>query len=320
MENIIYIKKLDDYDGIINCKSKLPVTLKKIIFLYKNIFNIITKQSKEGFNIWVLPFQEKISDNKLNKMINKQIKKYKITENTRLVVSNSLLSKNMIDILRKYNINYFNGNLIKKILIFKVLDYINNLQNKELNKRNITILVNEDNNINKYIVKYITLNSKTTKIVSKKINKFKALEEELYNEYGVAIQFSNSYKKSLLKAEIIINLDFDEVEINEYNINNNAIIINTKNSLKIKSKLFNGIVVNSYRIKFSQEIKNRFTQNNLLHRYDNLILYESIINDKSADYTKIIEQLDEDKVKIINLMGNNGIINKKEFKIISEIS
>lgn len=320
MENIIYIKKLDDYDEIINCKLKLPVTLKKIIFLYKNIFNIITKQSKEGFNIWVLPFQEKISDNKLNKIINKQIKKNKITENTRLVVSNSILSKNITDILRKYNINYFNGNLIKKILIFKVLDYINNLQNEELNKRNITILVNEDNNINKYIVKYITLNSKTTKIVSKKINKFKALEEELYNEYGVAIQFSNSYKKSLLKSEIIINLDFDEVEINEYNINNNAIIINTKNSLKIKSKLFNGIVINSYEIKFLQKLKNKFNKNNLLHRYDNLILYESIIDWKNANDKNIIEKIEEDNIKIINLIGNNGIINKKEFKIISEIS
>ena len=116
MENIIYIKKLDDYDEIINCKLKLSLTLKKIIFLYKNIFNIITKQSKDEFNIWVLPFQEKISDNKLNKIIDKQIKRYKITENTRLVVSKSLLSKNMTDILRKYNINYFNGNLIKKIL------------------------------------------------------------------------------------------------------------------------------------------------------------------------------------------------------------
>ena len=316
MENIIYIKKLDDYDEIINCKLKLSLTLKKIIFLYKNIFNIITKQSKDEFNIWVLPFQEKISDNKLNKIIDKQIKRYKITENTRLVVSKSLLSKNMTDILRKYNINYFNGNLIKKILIFKVLDYINNLQNKELNKRNITILVNEDNNINKYIIKNIALNSKTTKIVSKKINKFKALEEELYNEYGVAIQFSNSNKKSLSKSEIIINLDFDEVEVNEYDINNNAIIINTKNSLKVKSKLFNGIVINSYEIKFLQKLKNKFNNNNLLHRYDNLILYESIIDWKNANDKNIIEKIEEDNIKIINLIGNNGIINKKEFKII----
>ena len=316
MENIIYIKKLDDYDEIINCKLKLSVTLKKIIFLYKNIFNIITKQSKDEFNIWVLPFQEKISDNKLNKIIDKQIKRYKITENTRLVVSKSLLSKNMTDILRKYNINYFNGNLIKKILIFKVLDYINNLQNKELNKRNITILVNEDNNINKYIIKNIALNSKTTKIVSKKINKFKSLEEELYNEYGVAIQFSNSNKKSLSKSEIIINLDFDEVEVNEYDINNNAIIINTKNSLKVKSKLFNGIVINSYEIKFIQKLKNKFNKNNFLNRYDNLILYESIIDWKNANDKNIIEKIEEDNIKIINLIGNNGIINKKEFKII----
>lgn len=317
MEDVIYLKKVDDYDEVVNCKMKLPLILKKIIFLYKNIFNITTKNSKDGFNIWILPFQEKISDSKLEKIINKQIKTNKITENTKVTVANSLIFMNITNILKKYNINYFNGNLIKKILLFKVLDYINNLQNEELNKRNITILVNENNELNNYVIKNIALNSKTTKVVSKKIYQFKILEEKLYNDYGVAIQFSNSYKKSLLKSEIIINLDFEEIEINEYDINNNAIIINTKNYLKVKSKLFNGMVVNSYRIKFLQELKDIFSRNNLLHRYDNLILYESIINWKNTNYKEIAEK---DDIKIINLIGNNGIINKREFKIMSEKS
>lgn len=317
MEDVIYLKKVDDYDEVVNCKMKLPLILKKIIFLYKNIFNITTKNSKDGFNIWILPFQEKISDSKLEKIINKQIKTNKITENTKMTVANSLISMNITNILKKYNINYFNGNLIKKILLFKVLDYINNLQNEELNKRSITILVNENNELNNYVIKNIALNSKTTKVVSKKIYQFKILEEKLYNDYGVAIQFSNSYKKSLLKSEIIINLDFEEIEINEYDINNNAIIINTKNYLKVKSKLFNGMVVNSYRIKFLQELKDIFSRNNLLHRYDNLILYESIINWKNTNYKEIAEK---DDIKIINLIGNNGIINKREFKIMSEKS
>ena len=319
MEDIIYIKKLDDYDEIVNFKIKLPLLLKKIIFLYKNIFNIITKKNS-GFNIWILPFQDKISENKLEKMIKKQIKKDKIAETTEMVVANNLISKNILDLLKKYNINYFNGNLIKKILLFKALDYINEIQKEELNKRNITILANENNEFNTYIIKNIALNSKTTKVVSKKIYQFKVLEEKLYDDYGIAIQFSNSYKKSLLKSEIIINLDFEEIEINEYNINHNAIIINTKNSLRIKSKLFHGIVVNSYRVKFLRELKEMFSKENLLHRYDNLILYESILNWKNKDYEKIAQKIEEDNIKIINLIGNNGIINKKEFKIMNEKS
>lgn len=316
MDNIIYIKKLDDYDEIVKCKMRLPLILKKIVFLYKNIFNIITKKHDE-LNIWILPFQEKISDNKLERIIKKQINKNKMTEKTKIVIANSLISKDITSIFKRYNINYFNGNLIKKVLVFKVLDYINMIQNQESNKRNITILAKENNELNDYIIKNIALNSKTTKIVSKKIYQFKTLEEKLYDDYGVAIQFSSSYKKSLLQSEIIINLDFDEIEINEYDINHHAIIINTENSLKIKSKLFNGIIVNLYKIRFLHDLKEMFSNNNLLHKYDNLILYESIIDWKNINYKEIVEK---DDIKIINLIGNNGIINKREFKIMSEKS
>ena len=319
MDNIIYIKALDDYDEIVKSKIKLPLIVKKIVFLYKNIFNIITKKNDE-LNIWILPFQEKISDDKLEKMIEKQVNKNKITENVKIVVANSLISKNIINILKKYNIKYFKGNLIKKILVFKVLDYINMIQNEKLNKRNITILAKENNELNNYIIKNVALNSKITKVVSKNIYQFKTLEEKLYDEYGIAIQFSNSYKKSLLQSEIIINLDFNEIEINEYDIKHNAIIINTEGSLKVKSKLFNGIVVNSYRIKFLQNLKEMFSRNNLLYKYDNLILYESIIDAKNADYSKIVNKVEKGYIKITNLIGNNGIINKREFKIMSEKS
>ena len=218
MDNIIYIKKLDDYDEIVNCKIKIPTILKKLIFLYKSIFGIITKKNKGEFNIWILPFQEKISDNRLEKLIDRQITKGRITENTKLVVANSILSENIIAILKNYNINYFQGNLIKKLLIFKVLDYINNLQNKELNRQDITILVNKNNEINSYIIEKIALNSKTIKVVSKAIYQFKNLEQRLYAQYGIAMQFSNSYRKSLLKSKIIINLDFNEEELSKYSI------------------------------------------------------------------------------------------------------
>ena len=47
-------------------------------------------------------------------------------------------------------------------------------------------------------------------------------------------------------------------------------------------------------------------------------LYESIINWKLDNCDKIIEKIEEDNIKIVNLIGNNGIINKKEFKIMSQ--
>lgn len=317
MEEIIYLKKLDDYEEITNCKIRLPLALKKIIYLIKNVLNIITIRKRKEFCIWILPFQEKISNKKLEKCINKRIKKIEKKENIKIVIANGIFNNSLTKILKQNGIYYFEGNNIKKMLILKVLDYINLLQKKELNKRNITILADESNEFNNYIIKNIALQSKTTKIVSKKIYKFKELEQSLYDDYGIALQFSNSYKKSLLKSEVIINLDFNSMEINEYDINNNAIIINTQNTIKIKSKLFNGIVINSYRIKFLNDIKEKFSEENLLHRYDNLILYESYIKWNTNSYTKIQEEIQNDNIKILNLVGNNGVINKKEFKIVS---
>lgn len=315
MGKVIYLKRVDDYDEIIKNKIKLPLTFKRIIYLYKNIFNKITEKKNDNLNIWIFPFKEKVSDNKLEKILVKQIKKRKLSDNTKVVVSDNLIKHNIVDILKKYEIEIINGKMIKKILIFKALDLICEIQKKELNSREITILADENSKINNYIIKKLALQVKTLKIVSKKIYKFKILEEELYKNYGIAIQFSNSYKKSLLKSEIIINLDFNEMEINEYEINNKAIIINTEESLKIKTKLFNGIIINLYKIKFSKELRDIFSRNGLLHRYNNLILYESIMNLNENEYSELLEK---DKVRITNFIGNNGIINKKEFKIIAK--
>ena len=134
------------------------------------------------------------------------------------------------------------------------------------------------------------------------------MEEKLYNENGIAIQFSNSYKKSLKKSDIIINLDFCETDINEYEINTNAIIINTEDKLKIKTKLFNGIVVNSYNIKFVKTVNKLNEIIKILDEFDNLFIYESIINSDNKYL------LNDNNVKVINTIGNNGIILDKEFK------
>lgn len=301
MENIIYIKTMDCYDEIINIK--LSLFLKKLIFKYKKIFNIITKRNLNGLNIWVLPSEKKISDIKLDKIINKQIKKGYILKNSKLVLSNNL-NKGIFD---KYNIKYFNGNYAKKVLLIDVLDYINKLQNRKIKDRDIVILANKNNEKISSIIEQIALNSKATKIVSKKIYKFKNLEQKLLNEYGVPIQFSNSYRKSLLKSEIIINLDFSPIEINEYNINKKAIIINTENPIKIKSKQFSGIIVNSFNIKFTNKIKEILNKNNTFHKFDNLILYESMVD---SNYLK----QGINSIEIINLIGTNGQINNKEFE------
>ncbi len=58
---------------------------------------------------------------------------------------------------------------------------------------------------------------------------------------GIAITITNNKRKSLLKAKIIINMDFDEELINSFNLNSKALVIQLNKEIYIKSKLFNGI-------------------------------------------------------------------------------
>ena len=241
MSNIVYIKKVDDYDEILKEKYyKIPLILKKLMFMYKNMFNKITKKNIDGENIWILPIQDKIIYNKFKKMM-KEIYKYK--EYT-YVISEDLSTAQVYKLMKEYDISYLKGNDIKKYLISKVLEYINNLQNKELGNTEISILIKDISEFNIYLVEKLSKVLKNIKVVTPNIYKFKKLEEKLYNEYGIALQLSNSYKKSLSKSNMIVNLDFNQIDINEYEIFNSAIIINTSEEIiKIKSKLFNGIVI-----------------------------------------------------------------------------
>lgn len=295
MEDIIYLKLVQDYEDILNDNKFM--FFKKIILKFKNRFNIITKKRINNFNFWILAYKESISNNKLEKIIKKNF----LNKDIKLVLSDKLNKKETLKVLDKYNIKYINGSLAKKKLIFRVLDYINKIQSKKNIQREITVLVNENSELNINIITRLAFECKSLKIVSQKIYEFKNLEEKLYNENGIAVQFSNSYSKSLKKSEIIINLDFTEQLINEYEINKNAIIINTERKIKIKSKMFNGVLINSISIRLPQNIK----KIKYINEFNNLLIYESLIENN----------LQNANVKILKLIGLNGYIEKREFII-----
>lgn len=312
---IVYLKEVDTYNDILKKEhNRLPLIFKKIIFLFKNIFNLVTKKQVEGANIWILPIKERYCMDKLEKIFKKNLV---CTENI-YVISNEL-EKNKIykcmDILR---IEYLTEEKIKKILLINILKYISKIQKKDISSIELSILVNKASEINLFLIEELCKLVKNVKIISLNIHKFKSLEEKLYNEYGIAIQFSNSYKKSLEKSKIIINLDFSDIEINEYKIFDYAIIISCiTDNIKIKSKLFNGLIINSWEINFRKEIIDKLKKEQIYSNFRKLILYASIIENEK-DISKIFEIIELDKVRITNLIGNNGYINKKEIKNIDK--
>lgn len=299
MNKIVYLKEID--------KSLYlnKITL-KIQYWFKRVFNIIKKVKIENVEIWNLPINSDDNVKKIQKVFAKLLNSQNF-----YVLSQNLENKKIYNVLNDKEIKYLKTGKIKKLLSIKILEYILSIQKREIQNTEVNILVKESSNINSYIIEEIAKNALNVKIISNNIYKFKKIEEKLYDEYGIAIQFSNSYKKSLSKSNIIINLDFDEIDLNEYLIYDRAIIINCINqNIKIKSKLFNGVVINSVNISFNQELKDKFKNLGLYNDFSSLILLASVLEQENYK-TDINNYL----VKIKNLYGNNGQISKNELKL-----
>lgn len=303
MKNIIYLKNTKNFEELITDKlKKMPMFAKKIIFKFYSLFKIVSKRNLNGFKLWILPIEDIQNEKEVIKAI-KKLQKYK---DNIFVLSKDLNSKKVHKIFEDLNVYYLEPTISKKVLVFETLKYINKVQGCKTDEMDLTILVNNTSNLNMYLIEELSHKVRNIKIVSKNIYKFKKMEEKLYNEYGIALQFSNSYRRSLLKSKIILNFDFTQTDIDEYNINNSAMLINcTCNSIKIKSKLFNGIVINSYKLKIKDM--------SLLNEFEELLIYESIILIKN-NINEIFKEIEESKISIIGFIGNNGVITKKELK------
>ncbi len=102
-------------------------------------------------------------------------------------------------------------------------------------------------------IRKIAKEYKRVNIITNHISKFKNIEKQILENEGIMITVVNNKRKSLVKAKIILNVDFPTELINKYNIYEEAIIINLQGNVKINSKRFNGININDYEITYSND-------------------------------------------------------------------
>ena len=201
---------------------------------------------------------------------------------------------------------------IKEILNkeYKVKEILKNKENKTIYRDNIIQIINnvillkghipkevniyiliKSNNIVNYQMLINMINSfKTINIITPKIQNFIKLEEKLEEESEL-ISVLNNKRKSLLKAEYIINIDFLEDDIDKYNINRNSIIFNISNNTINNICGFDGVIINNIELI-------------------------SLVNEKFD----LQDEYEENKVQIINrinknmykLVGKNGYIYNSE--------
>ncbi len=263
-----------------------------------NMFNRIEYNE----NFINLPINE---ESKLrNKKIKRIIKKLK-DNNIRTV----LLSKHLNGIqelknqIYSNNINILEGRYLFKLLITESIEYICKQSNKKIEDLEISFLTNDANNLNKQIILEISQKVKRLNIITNHIEEFQDIENYLYNDMGIMIKLSNNKKTDLIKTNIIINMDFMEDIINQYNFPKQGIIININGGIKIKSKKFNGININKYTVKMPDKYR--------IEGFYNECVYESYIWGKEYDLAR--KQILDDKIRIKNLIGEKGIINSWEF-------
>ena len=249
----------------------------------------------------ILPINEKTKEKQIEKIAKKTIKVIgKISNSKKIVLSKKMKKEEKyINYLNEYGIEIADGRWLFEILLTDIVNYI--VEKQKIERVNISVLINdltdkEFENIKLLAQKYMTIN-----IVTNHIEKFRKLEQQL-QEKGIIATITNNKKKSLMKSQIIINIDFPKELINKYRINESATIVNVKRPIKITQKRFNGVTVNDYEIEYRNDICN---EKFFVDKYNLKDFYEAEMY-KRDSFTNLRKKIKNDKVLINKLYLNNG--------------
>ena len=271
----------------------------------------IEKRDKHIFPIHKIKIEQDNCKIYLNlekgKNIRKVINKLINNEATNVVLSKELSkNKDLINALNANNIKVFDGRWLEKYISFEILDYV--IEQKVLKKQEteIAITTNEITDLSIEIIKVLAKQYKRVTVVTNYIAKLRKIEKEIYEKNGILILISNNQKKSLVKPQIILNLDFNKEVFNKYKINENALIINLEGDMKILTKRFNGININDYEIEVGKE-ENIWREN--MKNFKNKDLLEAVLYMKDT-FQNIRSKIAQNKISIKEVFGINGKIER----------
>ncbi len=278
------------------------------IYKLKNKFVRLKEEKIENGEIVFLPNLERYTYEKLSRCL-------MIKGITKVCVSDVLLkNKDFLNFLNYNNIEILDGRWLFRHMSFDIVKYICNSKKEKINYQEISILANDIDRILKQIIFELAKEVKVVNLITQNEIKFKKIEKEIYDTYGILLNVNNNYQKSLIKSNIILNFDFEEDELNKYNINSKASIINFKDEINIREKNFSGINVNFFELTIPMKYIRECVY---LKDFDSTIFYESLIYKKTSP-ENIMRQIKNDKVNINFLVGKNGRIRKNEYLKLSK--
>ena len=276
-------------------KNDKPTWIEKIIPIIKVENNTIK-----------LPYKENINQNKIEKLAQKTKKVLeKNSTSQKVVLSKEIQKENLyINYLNTYGLKIQDGRWLFEILITDIIEYIINKKNLETSKLKISMLINDITDFEIENIKLLAKKYKNLNIVTNHIEKIKKIEEELLEKEGIMITVTNNRKKSLVKSDIIYNVDFPEEILNKYVITDDAIIINLRGKMKIKKKRFNGIIINNYEINLRDDKKD---EKMISKKYYFRDIYQAELYQKQG-FNNLKEKVKKDNVRVSKLFLSNGEI------------
>ena len=254
----------------------------------------------------ILPIKEKYKSKekkiKTEQELYKKTKKIIDKANSKKVILSKKVQnlKTYVNNIQSLELDIVNGKWLFFILFSEVLEYI--IQKEKIKKQDtdIHILINDVNDNTIKLIKIVSKTYKNVYIVTKHIEKFKRIEEQILEENGTIIMIMNNKKKSLAKAKIIVNIDFPQELINQYIIYEQAIIVDCYGNITINKKRFNGLIIQNYDIDIKD--KNKYYLEN--EKYFTKELYEAEFY-KKQPYENVREKIQKDGINISKLFGVN---------------
>ena len=235
----------------------------------------------------------------------KLVKRLLLNETNNVVIDKELMTcEKLINLLRANDIKIFDGKWLEKYLILDILEYIINKKQIIKAETEIAITANEITDLLIEMIKILSKQYKKLTIVTNHIEKLRKIEKEIKEKEGILIILSNNKNKSLLKSQIIINMDFNQELINQYRIYEEAIIINAEENIRIDAIRFNGIVINDYEIEIGRK---EFIWRDGIEKYRQRDLIEAELYVRDT-YKNIRKKIQKNNIKIKELYGINGIV------------
>lgn len=280
--------------------------IEKIFRFIRKLFFKISVEEAQNARIILIPyyqFKNKFLNQHANNIILRKLKKY-INENnlSKLVFDNDFIKMNI------ENERKLSEKLLMKSLILDILKYIFQYRKEKMHLHNIYIFVNEYNKENLQIIEQLARNFKCVNIITENINKFKKLEQFLYNE-GLVASISNNKRKSARNAKIIVNIDFNSSAFEKYTIGINPIIINLINEQLESKKILQGIIINNINVNFNNNYETWVKE--IYGDVNKELFIETLCSGKNIKKSK--ELFDNISGKINGVIGIRGVISKSEF-------